>query len=135
MIERFLEQTHFEDMEDFRKNFRLKIPEGFNFAYDVMDAWAEEEPDKLALLWTNEDGDCKRFTFLDLKILSNRAASYFSSLGIGRGDMVMIMLGRRYEFWITMLAMEKIGAVVIPATDQLLCKDYIYKYTQSDGLS
>ncbi len=127
MIERFLEQTHFEDMEDFRKNFRLKIPEGFNFAYDVMDAWAEEEPDKLALLWTNENGDCKRFTFLDLKNLSNRAASYFSSLGIGRGDMVMIMLGRRYEFWITMLALQKIGAIAIPATHLLTDLDIVYR--------
>ena len=127
MIERFLEKTRFTDMEDFRRNFRLRIPEGFNFAYDVMDAWAEEAPDKLALLWTNEEGDCKRFTFADLKRLSDKTAAYFLSLGIRKGDMVMIMLGRRYEFWLTMLGLQKIGAIAIPATHLLTDLDIVYR--------
>ena len=65
-----------------------------------MDCWAEEAPDKLALLWTNDDGECIRFSFRDIKEQSDRAAAYFMSLGIGRGDMVMLILKRRYEFWI-----------------------------------
>ncbi|MBR1927831.1 MAG: AMP-binding protein, partial [Bacteroidales bacterium] len=127
MIEKYLEKTAFADMDDFRKNFRLRVPEDFNFAYDVMDAWAEEAPDKLALLWTSEEGACRRFSFRDLKIMSDRAASYFQTLGIGKGDMVMIILGRRYEFWVTMLALHKIGAVAIPATHLLTARDIIYR--------
>ncbi|MGM9698998.1 MAG: AMP-binding protein [Prevotella sp.] len=127
MIERFLKQTTFTSQEDYARNLEFIIPEHFNFAYDVMDQWAEEKPDKLALLWTNDEGDCKRFSFRDLKELSDRAASYFMQLGIGRGDMVMLILKRRYEFWISMLALHKIGAVAIPATHMLTTKDIVYR--------
>ncbi|MGM9703935.1 MAG: AMP-binding protein [Prevotella sp.] len=127
MIERFLKQTTFTSQEDYARNLSFIIPEHFNFAYDVMDQWAEEKPDKLALLWTNDEGDCKRFSFRDLKELSDRAASYFMQLGIGRGDMVMLILKRRYEFWISMLALHKIGAVAIPATHMLTTKDIVYR--------
>lgn len=114
-------------MEDFRNNFRLNVPGRFNFAYDVMDAWAAEAPEKLALLWTNDQGECRRFSFKDMKDLSDKAASYYQSLGIGKGDMVMLVLGRRYEFWITMLALLKIGAVAIPATHLLTDLDIVYR--------
>ena len=127
MIERFLKQTTFTSQEDYARNLKFIIPEHFNFAYDVMDQWAEEKPDKLALLWTNDEGDCKRFSFRDLKELSERAASYFMQLGIGRGDMVMLILKRRYEFWISMLALHKIGAVAIPATHMLTTHDIVYR--------
>lgn len=127
MIERFLKQTEFASMEDFKKNFKLKIPKNFNFAYDVMDAWAEEAPDKPALLWCNDKGMSRQTTFLDLKEQTDRAAAYFQFLGIGRGDMVMIMLKRRYEFWITILALHKIGAIAIPATHLLTDLDIIYR--------
>ena len=127
MLERFLEKTSFSDMEDFRKNFRLRIPEGFNFAYDVMDAWAAEAPDKLAMLWTNDQGECRRFSFKDMKDLSDKTAAYYMSLGIGKGDIVMVILGRRYEFWLTMLALHKIGAVAIPATHLLTELDIVYR--------
>ena len=127
MIERFLKQTTFTSQEDYARNLEFIIPEHFNFAYDVMDQWAEEKPEKLALLWTNDEGDCKRFSFRDLKVLSDRAASYFMQLGIGRGDMVMLILKRRYEFWISMLALHKIGAVAIPATHMLTTKDIVYR--------
>ena len=127
MIERFLKQTTFTSQEDYARNLSFIIPEHFNFAYDVMDQWAEEKPDKLALLWTNDEGDCKRFSFRDLKELSDRAASYFMQLGIGRGDMVMLILKRRYEFWISMLALHKIGAVAIPATHMLTTHDIVYR--------
>ena len=105
MIERFLPQTSFSSQEDFIRNLDIRVPENFNFAYDVMDVWAEEQPDKLALLWTNDKGGCIRFSFRDLKEQSDRAAAYFRSLGIGRGDMVMLILKRRYEYWLSMLAL------------------------------
>lgn len=127
MIERFLTQTTFTSQEDFIKNLHLIVPENFNFAYDVMDEWAKEEPDKLALLWTNDKGECIRFTFKDLKEQTDQTASYFQSLGIGKGDMVMLILKRRYEFWLSILALHKLGAVAIPATHLLTDKDIVYR--------
>lgn len=119
-------------MEDFNKNLEFVIPEHFNFAYDVMDAWAEETPDRLALLWTNDQGEEKRFSFADIKSLSDKAAGYLSAQGIGKGDMVMLILKRRWQFWITMLALHKIGAVAIPATFLLTKKDIIYRVKSAD---
>ena len=127
MIERFLTQTTFQSQEDYAHNLHFKIPSHFNFAYDVMDVWAEEQPDKLALLWTNDKDECIRFTFGDLKRLSDQAAAYFQSLGIRRGDMVMLILKRRYEFWLSMLALHKLGAVAIPATHMLTTHDIVYR--------
>ena len=127
MIERFLAQTTFTSEEDFKEHLKFKTKEDFNFAYDVMDAWAEEAPDKLALLWTSERGEEKRFTFAQLKEQTDQAASYLQSLGIGRGDMVMLILKRHYEWWLAMLALSKIGAVAIPATHMLTAHDIVYR--------
>jgi acetyl-CoA synthetase len=127
MLEKFLTQTSFESQEDFRKNFRVNIPENFNYGYDVVDAWAEQEPAKKALCWTNDRGEHSDFTFADMKIHSDRTAAWFQSLGIGRGDMVMLILKRRYEFWYAIIALHKLGAVVIPATHLLTKKDIIYR--------
>ena len=127
MIERFLKQTSFTSQEDYIEHLEFIVPDHFNFAYDVMDRSAEEQPDKLALLWTHDEGECIRFSFADLREQSNRAASYFQQLGIGRGDMVMLILKRRYEFWIAMLALHKIGAVAIPATHMLTTHDIVYR--------
>ncbi len=127
MIERFLSQTSFSSQEDFIKNFRINIPENFNFGYDIVDAWAEEDPDKKALLWTNDKGECIQFTFGDMKRYTDMTASWFRSLGIGKGDMVMLVLKRRYEFWFSIIALHKIGAVAIPATHLLTKKDIIYR--------
>ena len=127
MIERFLKQTSFTSQEDYINNLEFIIPDHFNFAYDVMDLWAEEKPDKLALLWTNDEGECIRFSFRDIKEQSDRAAAYLMSLGIGKGDMVMLILKRRYEFWLAMLALHKIGAVAIPATHMLTTHDIVYR--------
>lgn len=127
MIERFLKQTTFTSQEDYANNLEFIIPDNFNFAYDVMDEWAKEQPDKLALLWTNDEGECIRFSFKDIKEQSDRAAAYLMSLGIGSGDMVMLILKRRYEFWLAMLALHKIGAVAIPATHMLTTHDIVYR--------
>ena len=131
MVERFLKQTSFKSVEDYNKNLEFIIPENFNFAYDVMDAWAEEAPEKLALLWTNDQGEEIRATYAQLKEQSDQAASYLMSLGIGKGDPVMLILKRRYEWWIIMLALCKIGAIVIPATHMLTKKDIIYRNTRA----
>ena len=127
MIERFLTQTHFSSEGDYRRNLHFNIPENFNFAYDVMDVWAEEQPDKVALIWTNDEGEEKFFTFADIKRESDQTAAYFASLGIGHGDMVMIILKRRYEWWLTMLALHKLGAIAIPATHMLTKHDIVYR--------
>ena len=118
MLHRFLKQTTFTSQEDFIRNLEIRVPEPFNFAYDVVDAWAAEEPDKPALLWTNDKGEHRQYTFADMKHYSDLTASYFQQLGIGRGDMVMLILKRRVEFWFCILALHKLGAVVIPATPQ-----------------
>lgn len=127
MIEKFLSQTTFTSQEDFKQNLKINVPQDFNFAYDVVDAWAETQPDKPALLWTNDHGACRQFSFADMKRESDRTASYFQSLGIGHGDMVMLILKRRYEFWFCTLALHKLGAVVIPATHLLTKKDIVYR--------
>ena len=131
MVERFLKQTTFTSVEDYKKNLHFIIKENFNFAYDVMDVWAEEQPDKLALLWTNDEGVEIKLTFKDLKERSDQAAAYLQSLGIGHGDMVMLIQKRRLEWWITMLALCKLGAVAIPATHMLTKHDIVYRNTRA----
>lgn len=127
MVEKFLSRTVFTSQEDYIRNFRIRVPADFNFAYDVVDAYAAEEPDKKALLWTDDRGGEIQFTFADMKRETDRTASYFQSLGIGRGDMVMLILKRRYEFWFSLLALHKLGAVAIPATHLLTRKDVVYR--------
>ena len=127
MLEKFLKQTSFQDNEDYREHLEFIVPERFNFAYDVMDAWAEECPDALALWWVNDKGDNRRISFGEMKELTDRTAAYFSSLGIGSGDMVMLILKRRLEFWLSVLALHKIGAITIPATHMLTSKDIVYR--------
>jgi len=127
MLEKFLQQTEFKDFEDFKANYKLIVPDNFNFGYDIVDAWAEKEPDKKALLWTNDQGECHEFTFGEMKKYTDQTASYFQSLGIKKGDIVMAILKRRYEFWFTIVALHKIGAIIIPATHLLTKKDLIYR--------
>lgn len=127
MLERFLEQTTFTSQEDFIKHFKVKVPENFNFGYDVVDAWAAENLEKKAILWTNDKGEHIQFTYADLKRYTDMTASYFQHMGIGHGDKVMLILKRRYEFWFSILALHKLGAVVIPATHLLTKKDIVYR--------
>lgn len=127
MIERFLKQTSFSSIEDYNKNLEFVIPENFNFAYDVMDEWAKEKPEALAMLWTSDKGEERRFTFKDIKVQTDRTAAYFQSLGIGKGDPVMLILKRHYQWWLAMLAIHKLGAVAIPATHMLTKHDIVYR--------
>ena len=131
MVERFLKQTSFTSVEDYNNNLEFIIPENFNFAYDVMDVWAKENPDGLALLWTNDQGAEIRTTFAQLKEQTDQAAAYLQTRGIGKGDPVMLILKRRYEWWVVMLALHKLGAVVIPATHMLTKKDIVYRNTRA----
>ena len=117
-----------EDDRGALKSIRYHDIDSFNFAFDIIDKLAEEKGDQLAMLHLDVHRAERRFTFADLRAQSNKAANYFRSLGIKKGDRVMLVLRRQYHFWIAMLALEKLGAVVIPATDQLLCKDYIYRF-------
>lgn len=132
MLTKFLSQTHFKSLDDFLQNFHINVPENFNFAYDVMDEWACIAPDKRALCWTNDKGEHLDFTFAQLKHYSDITATFFQQLGIGKGDMVMLILKRRYEFWFSILALHKLGAICIPATHLLTKKDIVYRSNAAD---
>jgi len=127
MLERYLPRIDFESYEDFMANFKINVPEDFNFGFDIIDGWAALDRDKLALTWCDDNGEERRFTYGDLSLLSNRAANYFKSLGIAKGDVVMCVLRQRYEYWIIAIALCKLGAVIIPATMQLTSKDIVYR--------
>ena len=132
MLNKYLDKIEFENYNDFLENFKINVPENFNFGYDIVDEWARINPNKKALLWTNDQGKEIQFTFADIKRESDKAASYFTQLGIKRGDMVMIVLKRRYQFWMVITALHKIGAAVIPATHLLTEKDIIYRAKAAD---
>ena len=127
MLQRFLERTEFSSYEDFRAGYRVKVPERFNFAWDVVDEIARAEPDRRALVWCDEKGAEAAFSFSQMAEMSIRAATFFLSIGIGRGDPVMLILKRRYEYWFCLLGLHRIGAVAIPATHLLTKKDIAYR--------
>ncbi|MDR2506032.1 MAG: AMP-binding protein [Oscillospiraceae bacterium] len=120
-------QGEFINYEDFYKNFRLKKPKGFNFAYDVVDRLAREKPNATALVYCDDNGREQTFTFRDISLLSNKAANAFASLGIKKGDRVMLILKRHWEFWGALMGLHKIGAVGVPATHLLTKKDVVYR--------
>jgi len=132
MVGKYINRFSYKDYEDFKENYRIIVPENFNFGYDIVDEWAMKEPNKKALLWCNDDGQEKLFTFGDIKRLSDKAANAFLKHGIKRGDVVLQMLMQRPEAWINMVALHKIGAVVIPATYQLTEKDIVYRCNSAD---
>lgn len=132
MIEKYLQQTEFSDFDDFKANYKLIVPEQFNFGYDIVDEWAALQPDKKALLWTNDKGDCHEFTFAEMKKYTDQTASYFQTLGLKKGDIVMAILKRRYEFWFTIIALHKLGITIIPATHLLTKKDIVYRNNAAD---
>ena len=120
-------KADYTSYEDFKANFKISVPERFNFAFDVMDVLAAKKPDKQALVWVHEKGEKRVFTFADLKRLSDKAANFFMSLGIKKGDKVMLILKRNWQFWPAILALHKLGAVTIPATHLLTKKDIEYR--------
>ena len=127
LLNKYLPQIDFDSYEEFREKFTINVPEDFNFGFDVVDAWADAEPEKRALVWVNEADEEKDFTFTDIKRLSNRAANYFRSLGLRKGDVCLLILRRRWEYWICATALHKLGVILIPATLQLTKKDIVYR--------
>ena len=132
LVEQFVSGIEFESYEDFSENFSIKIPENFNFAWDVMDKLANNKPNERALFWCDEWGGKAEYTYADIRRHSNQAANVLSAAGIRAGDPVMLILKRRYEYWPTLLALHKIGAVAIPATHLLTAKDIIYRCDAAD---
>jgi acetyl-CoA synthetase len=132
LLDKYISRVDFDSYEDFFQNFDIKIPDNFNFAYDVVDEYASKTPDKTAIVWCDEKGDHRTFTFGQLKMYSDKAANFFKSAGINKGDPVMLILKRRYEFWFCILALHKIGAVCIPATHLLTTKDIVYRNNAAD---
>ena len=123
-----------EDEDGCLKAISFRNEDKFNFAFDCVDAIANNTPDKLAMLHIDKNKTERRFTFNDMKRRSNQTANYFKSLGIKKGDRVMLVLKRHYQFWFSMLALHKLGAIAIPATNQLLAHDFEYRF-QSAGVS
>ena len=121
-----------EDERGALQSIAFENADKYNFAFDTVDEIAKAYPDKLAMLHIAEDGTERRFTFTDMKRFSNQTVNYFRALGIKKGDKVMLVLRRRYQFWLCMLALHKLGAVAIPATDQLLAHDFEYRFQAAD---
>jgi len=132
MLERFVSRVKYDSYEDFIANFCIDVPDNFNFAFDVADELALNNPDKTALIWCDDKGNDASFTFAQLKYYSDKAASFFLAAGIGKGDPVMLILKRRYEFWFCLLALHKLGAICIPATHLLTTKDIVYRCNAAD---
>ena len=127
ILKKYCPRIEFDSYEDFVENFKIDVPADFNFGYDVVDEWARVEPDKRALVWCNDHDEERTFTFTDISLLSNKAANAFTKLGIRKGDVVMCILRRRWEYWVIATALCKIGATIIPATLQLTAKDIAYR--------
>ncbi len=124
------------DYEETRRTFRLEVPERFNYARDVVDAWAVREPDRLALLAVDPTGgDPRRFTFGDLARLSNQAANFLAAQGIGRGDRVFVMLPRVPEWHMALLGCMKLGAVPMPGTSLLTGRDIAYRVQRAEAVA
>lgn len=128
----YINNMEFNSYEELIENFHLDIPDNFNFAYDIFDKIAEKTPDRLAMVWCDDKGGEKQFTFGGLREQCDRTANYLASLGIKKGDPVMLILKGRYEFWFCLLALHKIGAVCIPATHLLTAKDIVYRNNAAD---
>ncbi|MCR5845118.1 MAG: AMP-binding protein [bacterium] len=132
ILSKYCPRIEFDSYEDFFENFRIDVPKDFNFGYDVIDEWARVEPEKKALLWCDDHGAEREFTFTEISQLSNRMANSLRSLGIGKGDVVLLILRRRWEYWITAVALHKLGAILIPGSLQLTKKDIVYRASSAD---
>ena len=127
LLTRFLPKTDFSSYDEFYRECKIRVPETFNFAYDVVDVFAKEAPEQKALVWCNDDGESKEFNFKQLSEQSIIAANFLQEQGIEKGDIVMLCLHRRYEYWIFLLALHRLGAVAFPVSSQLTKKDIEYR--------
>ncbi len=128
ILNKFLSRIDYSSYEDLYENFKISIPDNFNFAYDVVDEYAMTEPKREALVWCDDNDESHIFTFKDLSLASQRTANFLVEQGIKKGDRVMLILRRRYEFWFFLLALHRIGAIAIPATNMLAAEDLEYRF-------
>ena len=129
---KFLNKNTFDNYDDYVQNAVPNVPEKFNFAYDVVDEIAKENPEKKALLWVNDDGDRKEITFKMLAQMSNAVANFLMARGLKKGDTVLLFLRRRWEYWVLMMAMHKLGVIPIPSTNQLKSEDIAFRIKTAD---
>ena len=127
LLERFLPRIEFDSYDDFKNNYKVNPPEKFNFGFDIVDAWAKEDKEKRALVWCDDHGGEKVITFDEMSRLSNQAANYFKSLGLTRDSVVMLIMRRRWEYWVCATALIKLGVIFVPGTLQLTKKDVAYR--------
>lgn len=132
LLDRFVTQSQFSSYEEFVERFHIKVPDHFNFSYDVVDVYARHDPDKRALVWCNDYGDVKNATFAELSRSSMKMANALRSLGIRKGDFVMLTLKGRFQFWPILLALHRIGAVAVPATHMLTVPDMTYRFEKAN---
>jgi len=123
-----------EDENGVLTDVKFADTDSYNFAFDTVDAIARKDPEKVAMVHVANDGTERKFTFKDMKDASSQCANYFKSLGIKRGDRVMLVLKRHYQFWFAILGLHKLGAIAIPATNQLVEHDFTYRF-QAGGVS
>jgi acetyl-CoA synthetase len=132
ILEKYINRIEFDSYDDFKTHFEIKIPDNFNFAFDIVDEIANQTPDKTAMVWCDDKGNEAIFTFEQMKYYSDKTANFFRSAGIRKGDPVMLILKRHFEFWFCTLALNKIGAITIPATHLLSTKDIVYRNNAAD---
>ena len=128
-----MQRHNIQNYDETYRNFRIEVPEYFNFGFDVVDAWAKKDRNKIAMVWTNQKGDEKFFTFRDLSKRSNEIVNMMIKYKIGKGDRVLIMLHRVPEWWFMVVALIKTGAVYIPAPTMLTPKDLEYRINASEA--
>lgn len=127
LLDRYLPRIEFDSYEDFRDNYRVNVPENFNFGWDIVDEWAKQEPEKKALLWLSHEKEERTFTFTEISKLSNQTCHYFQSLGLKKGDVVLLILRRRWEYWVIATALHKLGIILIPGNLLFTTHDIAYR--------
>ena len=133
LLNNYMPQTEFSSYEEFSEKFKLNVPEKFDFARDIVDEWAKQEPEKIALIYMDDDGNEKTLTFSEISERSKRMASYFKSLGLNAGDRVITLMRRRWEYWVLAVAIHRMGAVLVPASIQLTTKDISYRIDSAEA--
>ena len=127
LLDRYLPRIEFDSYEDFRDNYRVNVPDNFNFGWDIVDEWAKQEPEKKALLWLSHEKEERTFTFTDISKLSNQTCHYFKNLGLKKGDVVLLILRRRWEYWVIATALHKLGIILIPGNLLFTTHDIAYR--------
>lgn len=127
MLEKYLPRIEFDSYEDFKQNYTVNVPENFNFGFDIIDEWGRQDKSKKALVWCDDHDNELTLTYDELSRLSNRTANFLRDRGVKKGDVVMLILRRRWEYWVCATAIHKLGGILIPGSLQLTKKDIVYR--------